>query len=51
MSELSQLVVQSLDILRFEPSFGDLGERTMFILDSLESASVEIALAFGDYVS
>jgi len=40
-----------MDPLRFEPFFGGLGERTMFILGSLESASAEIALAFGDYVS
>jgi len=37
VSELSQLIVQILDTLRFEPPFGRLGV-TMIILGSLQSA-------------
>jgi len=38
VSELSQLIVQILDTLRFEPPLGAWGQRMMFVLGSLESA-------------
>jgi len=37
VSELLQLIVQILDTLRFETSFGAYGQGTMFILGSLKS--------------